>query len=92
MNEISNIPSGLPVLDRLQSNLIERDPLDGVTDFVGDLRARGAAPHIAVNATVSKHRLVRKTAIDTATRQRDGYAISQGGRKRIEEIFGACRV
>lgn len=59
-----------------------------VTDVVGDLRARGVTPHIAVNATVSKRGVVRKTAVDEATRSSDGYAVSQRCRKRIEEIFG----
>ena len=59
-----------------------------VTDFVGALRARGVTPHIAVNGTVSKRGVVRKTAVDEATRSSDGYAISQRCRKRIEEIFG----
>jgi transposase len=59
-----------------------------VTDFVGDLRARSVTPHIAVNGTVSKLGVVRKTAIDEATRSSDGYAISQRCRKRIEEVFG----
>ena len=59
-----------------------------VTDFVGDLRARGVTPHIAVNGTVSKQGVVRKTAIDAATRSSEGYAISQRCRKRIEEVFG----
>lgn len=59
-----------------------------VTDFVGDLRARGVTAHIAVNGTVSKLGVVRKTAIDAATTCSDGYAISQRCRKRIEEVFG----
>ena len=59
-----------------------------MTDFVGDLRARGITPHIAVDGTVSKLGIVRKTAVDAATRSSDGYAISQRCRKRIEEIFG----
>ena len=59
-----------------------------VTDFVGDLRARGITPHIAVNGTVSKLGKVRKTAIDEATTSHPGYAISQRCRKRIEEVFG----
>ena len=59
-----------------------------VTDFVGDLRARGVTAHIAVNGTVSKRGKVRKTAIDEATTSHPGYAISQRCRKRIEEVFG----
>lgn len=59
-----------------------------MTDFVGELRARGVTPHIAVNGTMSKLGVVRKTAIDAATTSHPGYAISQRCRKRIEEIFG----
>ena len=61
-----------------------------VTDFVGDLRARGVTPHIAIIGPVSKLGVVRKTALDETTRSTDGYAISQRcrKRKRIEEIFG----
>ena len=59
-----------------------------VTDFVTALRARGVTAHIAVNGTVSKLGVVRKTASDAATTGSDGYAISQRCRKRIEEVFG----
>ena len=61
---------------------------DDVTGFVGDLRARKVPPHIAVSGTVSKRGVVRKTAVDAATRSSEGYAISQHCRKRIEEVFG----
>ena len=56
-----------------------------MTDFVGNLRARGVIPHIAVNGTVSKRGMVRKTAIAAATRGTEGYASSQRCRKRTEE-------
>lgn len=59
-----------------------------VTDFVGDLRARKVTPHIAVNGAVSKHGVVRKTAIDQRTLRHPGHAVSQRCRKRIEEVFG----
>ena len=59
-----------------------------VTDFVGDLRTRDVTRHIALNGTVSKRGVVRKTAVDEATRSSDGDTISQRYRKRIEEIFG----
>lgn len=52
-------------------------------EFVAEVRARGATPHVAQNIT--KH---RGSAIDGRTTRHDGYAISQTIRKRIEEIFG----
>ena len=54
----------------------------------GDLRAREVTPHIAINGAVSKHGVVRKTAIDGRTTRHAGYAVSQIVRKRIEEAFG----
>jgi transposase len=58
------------------------------TAFVGHLRAREVTPHIAINGAVSKHGVVRKTAIDGRTTRHAGYAVSQIVRKRIEEAFG----
>lgn len=52
-------------------------------DFVADLRARGAVPHIARN--VSKR---RRSALDGRTTRHATYEVSQRIRKRIEEIFG----
>lgn len=51
-------------------------------DFVADLRALDATPHVAQN---TKN---RRSAIDQRTTRHAGYAISQVIRKRIEEIFG----
>ena len=79
------------MLDRLKRKpdiTLGADKAHDVTDFVGDLRARVVAPHIAVYGTVSKRGVVRKTAVDAANRSSDGYAISQRCRKRMEEIFG----
>lgn len=79
------------MLDRLKRKpdiTLGADKDHDVTDFVGDLRARVVTPHIAVNGTVSKRGVVRKTAVDAANRSSDGYAISQRCRKRMEEIFG----
>ena len=81
----------LVMLDRRKGRnptTIGADKAYDVTDFVGDLRARGITPHIAVNGTASKLGVARKTAVDEATRSSDGYAISQRCRKRIEEVFG----
>jgi transposase len=81
----------LVMLDRRKGRnpiTLGADKAYDVTDFVGDLCARGVTPHIAVNGTVSKLGVVRKTAIDVATRSSDDYAISQRCRKRIEEVFG----
>jgi transposase len=38
-----------------------------VTAFVGELRARQVTPHIAIDGRVSKHGVMRKTAIDGRT-------------------------
>lgn len=59
-----------------------------VSAFVGDLRGRKVTLHIAINGSVSKNGIVRKTAIDGRTKRHPGYAVSQVCRKRIEEVFG----
>jgi hypothetical protein len=59
-----------------------------VTAFVEDLRSRKVTPHIAINGRVSKHGVVRRTAVDGRTTRHSGYAVSQVCRKRIEEVFG----
>jgi transposase len=56
--------------------------------FVADLRQRAVTPHIAINGRVSKHGVVRTTAVDGRVTRHPGYAISQVIRKRVEEIFG----
>jgi transposase len=63
-----------------------------VTDFVEELRGREVTPHIAINGAVSKHGVVRKTAVDRRTTRHVGYGISQTCRKRIEEIFGWTKI
>jgi len=51
-------------------------------DFVGHLRKKNIAPHIAEIEG-------RKTpGLDTRTTRHPGYSISQRKRKRVEEIFG----
>jgi len=57
-------------------------------DFVQVLKERNVTPHIAINGTISRHGVPRKTAVDRRTTRHPGYAISQCIRKRIEEIFG----
>jgi transposase len=57
-------------------------------DFVEALKERNVTPHIAINGTVSRRGVPRKTAVDRRTTRHPGYAISQRIRKRIEEIFG----
>lgn len=59
-----------------------------VCDFVAALRQRAVTPHIAINGRVSKHGVVRATAVDGRVTRHPGYAISQVIRKRVEEIFG----
>lgn len=58
------------------------DKLYDTRDFVADLRALKATPHVAQNDT---H---RRSAIDGRTTRHSGYAVSQRVRKRVEEIFG----
>jgi transposase len=58
------------------------------TAFVEELRERAVTPHIAINGAVSKHGVVRKTAVDGRTTRHAGYGVSQILRKRIEEVFG----
>lgn len=59
-----------------------------VTPFIGDLRARGVTPHIAIDGHLTKTGKRRKTAIDGRTTRHAGYAVSQRCRKRIEDVFG----
>jgi hypothetical protein len=59
-----------------------------VFDFVQALRKRKVTPHIAINGTISRNGIARKTAVDRRTTRHPGYSISQCIRKRIEEIFG----
>jgi transposase len=53
-------------------------------DFVANLRAMGATPHVAQFAT-SAH---RHSAIDGRTTRHPGYAVSQRKRKLVEQSFG----
>jgi len=46
-------------------------------------RALAITPHVAQNITAH-----RGSAIDGRTTRHPGYAISQRGRKRVEEVFG----
>ena len=67
-----------------------------VRQFIGDLRARGVTPHIAVDghvrALAEGRAKPRSTALDARTTRHAGYAISQRSRKCIEEIFGWIKV
>lgn len=51
-------------------------------DFVAELRAMGATPHVA------QHTTNRRSAIDARTTRHPGYAISQQKRKLVEQGFG----
>jgi len=51
-------------------------------DFVEALRLRQVTPQVAQNTAN------RASAIDARTTRHAGYAVSQGTRKRVEEIFG----
>jgi transposase len=59
-----------------------------VFDFVKALKQRNVTPHVAINGTISRNGIPRKTAVDRRTTRHPGYSISQCFRKRIEEIFG----
>jgi IS5 family transposase len=52
-------------------------------DFVEDLRAHKATPHVAQNVTRNGG-----SAIDGRTTRHEGYQVSLRIRKRIEEAFG----
>jgi transposase len=81
----------LAILDRCKPRrriTLGADKADDVTAFVEDLRSRQVTPHIAINGRVSKHGVVRKTAVDGRTTRHSGYQVSQICRKRIEEVFG----
>jgi transposase len=83
--------AALAILDRRKPRhriTLGADKAYDVTAFVEDLRERKVTPHIAINGAVSKHGVVRKTAIDGRTTHHVGYSISQICRKRIEEVFG----
>ncbi len=83
--------AALALLDRRPTRrrvTLGADKAYDVTDFVKELRTRRVTPHIAVNGSVSKHGVVRKTEVDGRTTRHPGYAISQVIRKRIEEAFG----
>jgi transposase len=53
-------------------------------DFVTNVRAMGATPHVAAY-TPSPH---RRSAIDARTTRHPGYAVSQRKRKLVEQTFG----
>jgi transposase len=81
----------LAILDRRKPArriTLGADKAYDVTAFVEDLRSRQVTPHIAINGRVSKHGVVRKTAVDGRTTRHPGYRASQICRKRIEEVFG----
>lgn len=75
--------------DRRGRITLGADKAYDVKAFIGDLRARGVTPHIAVNDSVrSDTGTPRTSAIDARTTRHASYGISQLCRKRIEEIFG----
>jgi len=83
--------AALAMLDRqkrVRRITLAADKAYDVAAFVGDLRGRRVTPHIAVNGSISKNGVARKTAIDGRTKRHPGYAVSQVCRKRIEEVFG----
>ena len=75
---------------------LRADKAYDVRQFIGDLRARGVTPRIAVDghvrALAEGLAKPRSTVLDARTTRHAGYAISQRSRKRIEEIFGWIKV
>src|ERR1700747_324911 len=59
--------------------------------FVEGLKARGIAPHVAINGTVSKTGKTRKTAVPPEVAASLRYAVSQRLRQRIEEGLGLSK-
>lgn len=87
--------AALAILDRRKPRrriTLGADKAYDVTAFVEDLRERQVTPHIAIDGRVSKHGIVRKTAVDGRTTRHPGYQVSQVCRKRIEEVFGWIKV
>src|SRR3954449_11244130 len=83
--------AALAMLDRRRPRrriTLGADKAYDVTAFVEDLRQRQVTPHVAIDGRVSKCGVVRRTAVDGRTTRHVGYGISQGCRKRIEEVFG----
>ena len=71
-----------PRADRPQAITLGADKAYDAEDFVNELRAMNARPHVAQNTNG------RSSAIDRRTTRHPGYGLSQRIRKRIEEAFG----
>ena len=71
-----------PRADRPQPVTLGADKAYDAEDFVNELRAMNARPHVAQNTNG------RSSAIDGRTTRHPGYGLSQRIRKRIEEAFG----
>ena len=71
-----------PHADRPQAITLGADKAYDAEDFINELRAMNATPHVAQNTNG------RSSAIDGRTTRHAGYAVSQRIRKRIEEAFG----
>ena len=71
-----------PRADRPNAITLGADKAYDAEDFVNELRAMNATPHVAQNTSG------RRSAIDGRTTRHAGYAVSQCIRKRIEEAFG----
>ena len=86
------------IAEREAAKILTKDLSEGATlgadkgydaeEFVEDLMARKIVPHVAVNGTVSKTGITRKTSVPEHVAASEAYAISQKCRKKIEEIFG----
>jgi transposase len=72
---VVRVPGGSPIT-------VAGDKGYDAREFVSDLRAVSATPHVAQNTSG------RRSAIDGRTTRHVGYAISQRKRKLIEQVFG----
>ena len=68
--------------------MLGADKAYDVEGIIGDRRARGVTPHVAINGTLSKLGKPRKTALDKRTTRHPDYGVSGRKRKCFEEIFG----
>ena len=71
-----------PRADRPNAITVGADKGYDAKDFVNEMRAMNATPHVAQNTSG------RSSAINGRTTRHPGYAVSQRIRKRIEEAFG----
>jgi hypothetical protein len=92
LTRASGVSECLSAIDPADQHIPKGGTLAGdkrfdTADFVAELRDRRITPHVAQNA-YDTGKSKRRSNIDGRTTRHAGYAASQKGRKRIEEIFG----